>query len=208
MGFDKGSLIIGHWREAPIKIHWTVLLCAFLFGKFKFLPVYWVAFFFLVFIHEAGHVLIIRHYNLWTEEIVIHGLGGYCQWVGDAEDFQIYVIAWGGIFSQFIVLILAYLSIYILGPPGSSVSYQIYQAFILTNIWMMLFNLVPVEPLDGSKAWKIIDPLRKKLQGKLQVMCRKTKQKRQDKTVQKQLHKIMEVSIDEDSSGKTDSKSD
>ncbi len=160
MEIENGSLIIGHWHETPIRINWTILLTPIFFGRFEFLPFFWIAFFALVFIHEAGHVFIIRIYNLWIDEIVIHGLGGYCRWVGDVSEIKRALIAWGGVIAQLLLLFAALLAIFIFGPPKSSYSSQIFHVFIQTNMWMVFFNLIPIEPLDGAKAWRIIDPIR------------------------------------------------
>lgn len=166
MEFQKGYLIVGHWRDAPVKLNWTIFLTPIFFGRFEFVPFFWISFFILVFIHEAGHVFIIQSYRLWTEEIVIHGLGGYCRWIGDASEVKQSVIAWGGIIAQLIVLAIAWIITLIFGPPKSLFMTQIHHAFIHTNYFLILFNLIPVEPLDGAHAWKIIRPLRETISEK------------------------------------------
>jgi len=192
MKFEKGSLIIANWQEAPVKIHWTVIISALFFSRFQFLPVFWVSFFGLVFIHEAGHAMIVRYYRLWVEEILIHGLGGYCRYEGETSEIQLAIIAWGGVFAQFIVLIIATITFYIWGYPVSSISYQIHHVFIETNIFIIILNLIPIKPLDGSKAWKIIRPLTEIIQSYFTSI----KYRRQDKKVQRELQRIMNVDAD------------
>ncbi len=192
MDFEKGSLMIGCWQEAPVKLNWTILLSAFLFGRFEFVPFFWFAFFVLVFIHEAGHVFIIRAYQLWVDEIVIHGLGGYCRWAGEVSETKRALIAWGGVFAQIVVLIVALITAWLFGPARSFFQAQIYHAFIDANIFMIVFNLIPIEPLDGAKAWKIVDPLRDFISSK----SKERKYKKQDRIVQRQLDEIMTIKVD------------
>jgi Zn-dependent protease len=189
MYIEKGNLIIGHWQYVPIKLHWTILLTAFLFGRFEFVPIFWIAFFVLLFIHEAGHAMMIKFYRLWVDEIVIHGLGGYCLWAGEVEEIKKSLIALGGAFSQLIILIIALVSTSILGPAKNSMQAQIYHAFIPTNMLILVLNFVPIEPFDGAQAWKIFIPVRDFIFTKLSPL----KRTRQFKTVQNQFKKIMRI---------------
>lgn len=194
MELENGSLIIGYWDEAPVKLNWTILLSVLIFGRFQFVPVFWIAFFLLIFIHEAGHVLVIRHYNLWVAEIVIHGLGGYCRWGGEISETKRALIAWGGVFAQSILLAVAYGAFLFFGPPQSAHVAQLYHAFIHSNIFIILFNLIPIEPLDGARAWKIITPIRDSVSSKF----RDLKYKRQDRIVQQQITDILKTEIDDE----------
>ena len=46
------------------------------------------------------------------------------------------------------------------GPPLSSpfVGHMMY-AFTDANLWLIGLNLIPIEPLDGAKAWQILPML-------------------------------------------------
>ena len=189
MKIENGSLIIGHWKGAQIKLNWTIPLTAVFFGRFEFVPMFWIAFFVLVFIHEAGHAFVIRSYQLWIKEIVIHGFGGYVRWFGEVDEMKRALIAWGGIFAQLIVLILALIATFVFGPVKSSFQAQIYRVFIHTNIIMIVFNLLPMKPLDGVKAWKIITPFCDFISSKSADL----KRQRQDRIVQKQLEEMMKI---------------
>lgn len=189
---EKGNLIIGHWQYVPIKLHWTILLSAFLFGRFEFVPIFWIAFFVLLFIHEAGHAMMIKFYRLWVDEIVIHGLGGYCLWAGEVEEIKKSLIALGGVFSQLIILIIALISTSIFGPAKNSIQSQIYHAFIPTNMLILVLNFVPIEPFDGAQAWKIFIPVRDFIFSKLTPL----KHTHQFKSIQNQFNKIIQIISD------------
>jgi Zn-dependent protease len=69
------------------------------------------------------------------------------------------VIAWGGVLAQAAAFATAGLAVALLGPPATLASAQFHDAFTTTNLWMMLINLIPVEPLDGAKAWPLFGML-------------------------------------------------
>jgi stage IV sporulation protein FB len=192
MEFDNGSLIVGHWNGARIRIHWTVFLSAFFFGRFQFLPIYWISFFIVVFIHEAGHVMVIRRLRLWVDEIVVHGFGGYCSWSGSPGDLSRSFIAWGGVTAQLLLLIITIGVSTLADLRYNALTRQIYSAFVISNIWMAGFNLLPIPPLDGAEAWKII----KLLRDDWNTHLKKRKRTKQDKILQKQLQEIMRQSIE------------
>jgi Zn-dependent protease len=192
MQFDNGSLIAGSWNGSPIRIHWSVLLCAFFFGRFQFIPVYWIAFFIVVFVHEAGHAIVINHFRMRVDEIVLHGMGGHCRWSGDPSPKSRSLVAWGGVFAQLVLLLIAYTSFRCMDPPRNTVMQQMFRAFITSNIWMIFFNLLPVEPLDGKEAWKIVNLLR----NDWSTYLAKRKLQKQDKRLKRQLKEIMSQKFD------------
>lgn len=194
MKFRKGSLTLSSWQGIPIRINWTVILGALFFSRFQFLPIFWVAFFGLVLIHEAGHTIILKHYRLWVDEIVIHGFGGYCRWNGEVTAVQRALIAWGGVIAQLFAFAIAAVVFYFVDYSSSPMTYQLYHVFIRTNILIIIFNLIPIEPLDGAKAWKIIDPLWEKIKDTIKDI----KYKRQDKKVRKELQRIMNIEVEPD----------
>lgn len=194
MNIEKGSLRVAHWKGSPIRIHWSVLVGAFFFGRIQFLPVYWICFFFVIFVHEAGHVMVIRQFNLWVDEVVIHGIGGYCRWGGYAEPIPRSLIAWGGAVAQFVLLILAYAAFAFFRPAQSAVTQQVFQAFVISNIWMIFFNLLPFEPLDGVEAWKIV----KLMRNDWNAYQRERRHMKQNQALKRQLNVIMGQGPDEE----------
>ncbi len=155
------------------------------------MPIFWIAFLFLVIAHEFGHAIIIRKFGFWVEEIVLQGIGGYCRWAGEATEMQETIISWGGILAQLVLMALAQIAIMIFGPPTNIYTFQIYHAFIGANLWMILFNLMPIEPLDGAKAWRILDVIRDYVNDKLKA----NKHKRQDKKIAKEMNRIMNIKV-------------
>ena len=194
MEFVKGSIILGRWNGAPIRIHWTVLLSGLIFGGSKFLPVYWMSFIVIILIHEAGHAFVIRRMGLRVDEIVVHGIGGYCRWVGDPGPVSRSVIAWGGVLAQFILFITSIILFSIVNASHGAITSQIYRAFVISNIWIIVFNLIPVAPFDGAEAWKIIGYIR----DDVSLYLRQQKRKKQDDVLERQLQEIMNIECEKD----------
>lgn len=169
MKFEKYSLIIGHWQDAPVRLHWTILPFAFIITGFKYHPVYIVAYLGLIFIHEMGHAIVVRFYNFKVHELLIHGFGGSCFWSGFATKFQESLIAWAGIIAQVIIFLFFNFSPYFIDFPKNSITESIFYVFIGPNLFIILINLLPIEPFDGAQAWKIFSPLRDLFINKKQV---------------------------------------
>jgi len=79
--------IPGSWTVArpfgvPIRIHWSVAVCALLAGGIHYAPGAWVAYLLLVLIHEAGHAFVVRRVGARALSLDVLGCGGLCQWEG------------------------------------------------------------------------------------------------------------------------------
>ena len=155
-----GYLTLGRWRGAPVRAHWTLPVCALVFGEGRFVPGYCFGFFLLVLVHELGHAMLVRRYRQRVVSIDIHGLGGACRWSGDPTAIERARIAWGGVLAQAVALAAAHVALALFGPPETAFAAQLAAAFTTTNLWMIGINLIPVPPLDGAEAWKLPGPAR------------------------------------------------
>ena len=153
--FDTGYWNVGRIMGVPIRLHWTIPVGAFVFGRFQFVPGFWLGFFLLVLIHELGHAFLVRQRGLHNHEIRVHGLGGVSiHERGSAYDRAI--IAWGGVLAQLVVLYVPTRIVVELVPlPSSLFLLQLLSAFLYTNLMLAAFNLIPIPPLDGAEAWKL-----------------------------------------------------
>jgi stage IV sporulation protein FB len=120
----------------------------------------------LILIHELGHALLVQRYRLGVSEVAIHAVGGYCRHDAPSTRFQEAMIAWGGVWAQAVVLVVTYALVLALGAPESIYAAQLVHAFIETNLWIICFNLIPLEPLDGAKAWPLVGMLRDRFRGR------------------------------------------
>ncbi len=130
-----------------IKIDWStylLILLALLAGYIKNMFIVIL----IVIVHEFGHVFFFRIFNIEIEKITIYPYGGMTV-VNKRLHERIYkdlLISLGGIFFQIILFFVFYL-LY----EKSIIVNSTYQCFCLYNISIVVFNLIPIIPLDGSK---------------------------------------------------------
>lgn len=120
---------------SKIKIHPFYYLFAFiciLTGYFK----YFVIINFIILFHEMGHILMSLYYNWNIEKIVILPFGGitiFKEKINKPIKEELMIAIMGPLFQ---------ISLFILFRS---------QLFIIFNLILLLFNLLPIFPLDGSK---------------------------------------------------------
>ncbi len=155
MIFRTGYLTVGRFYGAPLRIHWTTPVGAYVFTGADYVPGAWLGFVLLVLVHEIGHAVLVRSFRCRIVSIDVHGLGGVCSWQGGASEQQRATIAWGGILGQLILLFPALLLVKSVDPASYPFIAQLISACTATNVLMMLLNLLPVHPLDGVEAWRL-----------------------------------------------------
>jgi Zn-dependent protease len=148
-----GYLRIGSWRGAPLRVHWSMPVGAFLLGRAEFVPVFWAAFFLIVLWHELGHAVMVRRFRHRVVSLDVTGIGGLCRWAGSATPYERSLIAWGGVAAQGLLLVVAAGVRLLLGPPTSVLWAEIESAAIQWNLTLIVLNLLPVAPFDGKEAW-------------------------------------------------------
>jgi Zn-dependent protease len=156
------------------------------FGGLKFQPVYFLSFFTVILIHEIGHALVVKAYSFRNHELIVHGLGGACIWSGSATQKQMSIISWGGVLAQLFVFIIFLLIPKLITLPPYDFLDQIFRAFIGTNLFIIIINMIPFDPLDGVEAWKLFDPVWEDLKS----LKNKQKYRSSDKIVKNQIIKI------------------
>jgi stage IV sporulation protein FB len=156
---SRGYLTVLRVRGVPVRLHWTLPLCALLAGRLEFVPALWLGFLLLVLIHEAGHALVVRLTGHEVLAIDVIGIGGLCRWDGEATPMQRSMIAWGGVWAQMALWVATQAVILAVGAPTTSFWAQMATAFTSVNVWIMLVNLLPIPPLDGAEAWPLFGML-------------------------------------------------
>ena len=99
--------------------------------------------FFIILLHELGHVIFIKLYKYKIESITIYPFGGVTKIYKDINTpiKREILIASGGIIIQLILFIVIYLI-----PLSNQTKILFYEY----NISIILFNILPIIPLDGS----------------------------------------------------------
>lgn len=152
--FDRGYITVARYRGTPIKLHWTLIVGLLWVSGLSFLPGAWAAYVLVVLLHEMGHAFLARRYGLAVKEIMLHGLGGHCAYVGYPTPWQRSVIASGGVSVQALLLAI-FTPLYLLLPPGGVNQAAFFSVMVFTNLFLILFNLIPIAPLDGHEIAKL-----------------------------------------------------
>lgn len=133
-------------KNIKFNIHWSFLLLGILmiiFGKFQ-------AFFsciICVILHEMGHAFIGRKlgYKLNIITLMPYGamLGGKNIHINNNDEIK---IAIAGPIVNAVLIIFCFLFVNFFPE-----TYNIFQYFIFANIYTLIFNLLPVYPMDGGR---------------------------------------------------------
>lgn len=104
--------------------------------------------YFILIIHEIGHYILFRYYNIDVNKITLYPYGGVIDndMLINTNSKKVLLISLGGILMQLILYLVVYL-MYSLG----FINYSFYDMFNKYNLYIILFNLIPIYPLDGFK---------------------------------------------------------
>lgn len=174
-----GFWSLGKWRGAPVFIHWTILLWLPWYiwkeGSVVWAVVTLLAFVALLLAHEVGHAIAAKTRRLKVEAIRLYVLHGQCEYEHPYYEADDVFVAWGGVFAQFVVLVLALAvkhTCLLLWPPLAFALEPLFLVFISVNIFLVAINLIPVSPLDGYKAWRVFPLLRERLKPRYTALRR------------------------------------
>ena len=162
-----GSFEIAVLAGIPIRIHvsFLLILAWAVFGGIRGgagLRILWVlTLFSCVVLHELGHALVARRYNIRTRSIVLYPIGGVASletqprprdelWIalaGPAVNLVIALALWG-------IQALAGLPSYAPGAPITAGSYL--AALLEGNLLLAAFNMVPAFPMDGGRVLRAL----------------------------------------------------
>ena len=163
----RSSWRLGRWRGVPISLHWTVLIGLPWFyyetRSFADTAIAFVAFFFLILIHELGHAAVARWRGVEVEDIRLFFIHGTCSTEEPDYELDDVLIAWGGVAAQFVVLVIAFsagLLLPTVSPFAHGLASTLLRVLTEINLFIMIVNLLPVAPFDGAKAWGILPILR------------------------------------------------
>jgi hypothetical protein len=156
--FSTGYLQIASFRGAPIRAHWTLPILCVMWSGLRLAPGAWLGALFVVLCHELGHAFLVKRYRLEVREVMLHGFGGHCAYLGEASAWQRSVIASGGVLAQGVLLAIAAPMQWLLvgsGREAPELVWDLLYALTVSNLGIAMFNLVPIPPFDGAEVWKL-----------------------------------------------------
>jgi Zn-dependent protease len=175
---------IGHLFGAPVSVHAAAFFMAFIpwgFGARAWteLVVGTIAVMVLLIAHEVGHAIVVRLVRLRVRRIRVLFWHGLCEYETPWRREQAIAIAWGGVAAQLVVFMLAVALRE--GLRAAQVAVPNWLAFAIVmlsgyNLIVLIFNLLPVRPLDGATAWQGIPMLFRRVVAVLRSWAAQRKQ--------------------------------
>lgn len=157
---DKQTLI-GYTCGAKTYVHWSVFaIAALILAGVLRQPVIsllgLIAYFAVLAIHEAGHVVAAQRLGCNVESIQLYPIYGVTRFTTPWSRLDHCIIAWGGVVAQALVAIPLIGFVKIFGYTRFEALNMLFGILGFFSAAVAVFNLLPVPPLDGAIAWKII----------------------------------------------------
>lgn len=171
------SLKIGHFFGIGVYIHWTFFLlplwAIMALGDSSISPLTILtligAIFTCVVLHEFGHALTARLFGIDTKDITLYPIGGVARLERMSDKpWEEFWIAVGGPAVNVVIallLIIGGIGIGMVNPTliqfpteagFTSTTSLLYWNLLFANIIMILFNMLPVFPMDGGRVFRSI----------------------------------------------------
>jgi stage IV sporulation protein FB len=139
-------------KLGPLRLHWSLLLGAGLFAALQPRPLLLLGYAAVLLSHVAGHAFAVAGTRLSVSGVMLHALGGELLGEGEVSPLRRSVLALSGVLGQLALLAGAALAVRHLPP-------DLADALIRRNGMVLLLNLIPVKPLDGAQAWRLLPRL-------------------------------------------------
>lgn len=142
----------------PVQVGGTILLLPLIFMSFGSGALMYDLLFVgmligSIFLHELGHAWGCKVQGIPVRRIMIHGGGGFCERGRSASyEQQELIVAMGPIVN---LAIWAIASLAAPMLPLGTVAWALYWLAMI-NLFLALFNLLPVHPLDGGKLFQLL----------------------------------------------------
>lgn len=175
----KSSLNLGNIAGIGVKVHWTFMLLI-LWVVFlevtrgsSFNAMLWSIFFVLVLfacvvLHELGHALTARKYNIGTRQITLLPIGGVASLEAMPEDpKEEFMVAIAGPAVNVVIALALYLVVpmepYLsqdaeaLEETMSAINANNFLFYLFAaNVMLVLFNMIPAFPMDGGRVFRAL----------------------------------------------------
>ena len=171
----KGSFKLGNVAGIGVFVHWTfaILIAFIIFSNYRkghdaeqimWAVIFILSIFVTVFLHELGHALAAKRYNIKTKDITLLPIGGLARLESIPEyPKQELVVAIAGPTVNIALAVITGLFITI--PETKDLTLQLeggvngsnfFLNFFIVNIWLALFNLIPAFPMDGGRVLRAL----------------------------------------------------
>jgi Zn-dependent protease/predicted transcriptional regulator len=171
----KGSFKLGIIAGIGIFIHWSfsLIIAYIIYSNYRaghnveqitWSVIFILSIFMTVFLHELGHALAAKRYNIKTKDITILPIGGLARLerIPEKPSEELVVAIAGPLVNIALAVItglfitipdLKELTVQLTGGVNQS---NFFLNFFVVNIWLAIFNLVPAFPMDGGRILRAI----------------------------------------------------
>ncbi|HLF53475.1 site-2 protease family protein [Flavobacterium sp.] len=171
----KGSFKIGNIAGINLFIHWTfsILIAYIVFSNYRagqnaeqiiWSVIFILSIFVTVLMHEMGHALAAKRFNIITKDITLLPIGGLARIESMPEKpKEELIIAIAGPAVNIAIAMITGLFITI--PDAKVLNEQLisginannfFLAFYFVNLWLALFNFIPAFPMDGGRVLRAL----------------------------------------------------
>ena len=167
------SFQLGQFSGIPVKVHWTFgLLFMFIIYigvqsnqspiELSFFLLTFLTLFFCVILHEFGHALTAKQFNVTTRDIIISPIGGVARLEHlPSKPREELLVAIAGPMVNVVIAIFCFIGIssfagmehFILDEANTQIdSFPKYFVMVFfINVVLFFFNLIPAFPMDGGR---------------------------------------------------------
>jgi membrane-associated protease RseP (regulator of RpoE activity) len=155
-------------KRVKVFVHWSVLLIGalILLGAFEEpLLAFTVlgAYYGVILLHECGHMLAARRKGCAVWSIELYPLWGITRFGEPYSRYDLCIIAWGGVVAQALIAVPLIVWTELFGYTRFQAINAILAIFGFFSLSTVVFNLLPIRPLDGAIAWGLLPALFKRL---------------------------------------------
>lgn len=172
----KGSFKLGKVAGIGIFIHWTfsLIILFIIFMNYRagqnttqiiWSVVFILCIFITVLLHELGHALAAKNYNIKTKDITLLPIGGLARLERIPEKpTEELIVAFAG---PLVNIALAFITALFISIPEDTDKLMaelsngvnannFFLNFFLVNFWLAIFNLIPAFPMDGGRVLRAL----------------------------------------------------
>ena len=115
-----------------------------------------IAYWSVLLIHEYGHLIAAQRKKCYVSSIKLYPILGITCYDVPWSRFDHCVIAWGGVLAQAIVAAPLIAWVMLFGYTRFNIVNEVIAILGFFSVGTIIFNLLPIPPLDGATAWGII----------------------------------------------------
>jgi len=154
-------------NDVRVYAHWSVLVIGalILFGAID-RPAETIAactaYVGVILIHECGHMIVAQRKGYEVLAIELHPINGFVRFQAPWSRYDDALTAWSGVAAQAVIAIPLVALVRIFGFTRFDALNVAIGILGYCSLAVAIFNLIPVHPLDGAKAWYLVPELIKR----------------------------------------------